>query len=56
MYWRSVQPSCLAEKAFRSDAKAVPKLVGESLKPCGNQVQVSCPFFPSVCLPSGRQK
>jgi hypothetical protein len=34
----------LAEKAFRLDAKAVLKIVGELLKPCGNKVQVSCPF------------
>jgi hypothetical protein len=34
----------LAEKAFRSDAKVVLKIVGKFLKPCGNRVQVSCPF------------
>jgi hypothetical protein len=28
------------------DAKAVPKIVGEFLKPCGNRVQVNCPFSP----------
>jgi hypothetical protein len=33
----------LVEKAFRLDAKTVPKIVGEFLKPCGDQVQVSCP-------------
>jgi hypothetical protein len=26
----------LAEKAFRSDARAIPKIVEEFLKPCGN--------------------
>jgi hypothetical protein len=36
----------LTEKALRSDAKTVPKIVGEFLKTCGNQVQVSCPFSP----------
>jgi hypothetical protein len=36
----------LAEKAFRSDARAVPKIMGEFLKPSGNRVQVSCPFSP----------
>jgi hypothetical protein len=36
----------LAEKSFRSDAKAAPKIVHEFFKPCGNQVQVSCPFCP----------
>jgi hypothetical protein len=36
----------LAERALRSDAKAVPKIVGEFLKTCSNQVQVSCPFSP----------
>jgi hypothetical protein len=41
-----VQPCQLAEKTFRSDAKAVPKIVGEFLKVCGNQVQVNCPFSP----------
>jgi hypothetical protein len=30
----------------RLDAKAVLKIVGEFLKPCGNQVQVSCSFSP----------
>jgi hypothetical protein len=41
-----VKPCCLAEKALRSDAKAVLKIVGEFLKPSGNQVQVSCSFSP----------
>jgi hypothetical protein len=36
----------LAEKAFRLDARAVPKIVGEFLKACGNKVQVNCPFSP----------
>jgi hypothetical protein len=36
MYWRSMQPYWLAEKAFRSNAKAVPKIVGEFFKPYGN--------------------
>jgi hypothetical protein len=43
MYWRRMQP-CWNEKAFSSDARAVPKVVGEFLKIYGNQVQVSCPF------------
>jgi hypothetical protein len=34
----------LAEKAFRADAKAAPKIVGQFLKTCGNRVQVNCPF------------
>jgi hypothetical protein len=45
-YWRSVQPCWSAEKPFRLDAKAVPKIVGGFLKLCGDQVQVSCPFSP----------
>jgi hypothetical protein len=36
----------LAKKALRSDAKAVSKIVWEFLKPCSNQVKVSCPFSP----------
>jgi hypothetical protein len=36
MSWRNVQPYWSAKKAFRSDVKAVPKIVGEFLKPCGN--------------------
>jgi hypothetical protein len=39
-----MQPCRSAEKALRSVAKAVLKTVGEFLKPCDNQVQVSCPF------------
>jgi hypothetical protein len=31
---------------LRLDSKAVSKIVGEFLKPCGNQVQVSCLFSP----------
>jgi hypothetical protein len=31
---------------LRSDARAVPKIVGKFLKSCSNQVQVSCPFSP----------
>jgi hypothetical protein len=50
MYWRSVQSFWPAEKAFRSDARAVPKIVGEFLKPCGNRVQVNCPFSPVLEL------
>jgi hypothetical protein len=38
MYWRSVQSCWLAEKAFRSDTRAVPKIVREFLEPCGNLV------------------
>jgi hypothetical protein len=36
MYWRNVEPCWLAEEPLKSDAKAVPKIVGEFLKPCGN--------------------
>jgi hypothetical protein len=36
MYWRGMQLCQLTEKAFRSDARAVPKIVGEFLKACGN--------------------
>jgi hypothetical protein len=36
MYWRSVQLCWLAEKALRLDAEAVPKIMGEFLKPFGN--------------------
>jgi hypothetical protein len=36
----------LAEKALRLDAKAVLIIVGKFLRPCGNQVQISCPFSP----------
>jgi hypothetical protein len=32
--------------AFRSDAKTVPKIASEFLKPCGNRVQASCLFSP----------
>jgi hypothetical protein len=46
MYWKSVPQCWLAEKAFSSGARAVLKIVGEFLKPCGNRVQVSCPFSP----------
>jgi hypothetical protein len=48
-----VQPFWLAEKALRSDAKAVAKIMGEVLKPCGNQVQVSYLFSPVLGFPSG---
>jgi hypothetical protein len=41
-----MNPCWSAEKAFRTDAKAVPKMVGEFLKPHGNRVQISCPFSP----------
>jgi hypothetical protein len=40
-----MQPCWSTEKAFRSDAKTVLKIVGEFLKPFGNQVQVSWFFL-----------
>jgi hypothetical protein len=46
MYWRSVQLGWSVEKAFRLDARAVPKIVGEFLKPYGNKIMLSCPFSP----------
>jgi hypothetical protein len=46
MYWRSVKPCWSAEEAFSLDATAVPKIVGEFLKTCSNQVQVSYLFSP----------
>jgi hypothetical protein len=42
-FWRNVH-GWTSEKALRSDARTVLKIVGEFLKPCGNQTQVSCPF------------
>jgi hypothetical protein len=42
--------SWLAKKVFRSDARAVLKIVGEFLKSCGNKVQVNCPFSPVLEL------
>jgi hypothetical protein len=56
LYWRSVQPCWLAEKAFWLDARAVPKIVGEFLKPCGNRVQVNCPFSPVLGLSHWKAK
>jgi hypothetical protein len=44
MNWRSVQPCWSVEKALRSYTKAVLKIVGEFLKPCGNRLQVRCSF------------
>jgi hypothetical protein len=38
------------------DAKAVPKIVGEFLKTCGNQVQVNCPFSPVLELSHWKTK
>jgi hypothetical protein len=46
MYWKTVQLWWSDEKALKLDDKAVPKIVGEFLKPCSNQPQVSCPFSP----------
>jgi hypothetical protein len=37
-----VQPAFSAGYACKSDAKAVPKMVEEFLKPCGRPVQVNC--------------
>jgi hypothetical protein len=51
-----VQPCWSAKKAFRSVAEAVPKVVGEVLKPCGNQVQVNCPFSPVLELSHWKAK
>jgi hypothetical protein len=45
-----VQRCWLGKKAFRSDAKAVPKIVRGILKPCSNRVQVICLFSPVVEL------
>jgi hypothetical protein len=46
-----VQPHWSAEKAFRSDAKAVPKIVGEFLKFCGNQSKSIVPFLSTRTFP-----
>jgi hypothetical protein len=46
----------LAEKALRSDAKAVPNMVGEFLKPCSNRVQVSFPFSSLLGFPHWKAK
>jgi hypothetical protein len=43
-------------KALRSDVKAVPKIVGKFLKPSGNRVQVSCPFFPLLVFSHWKAK
>jgi hypothetical protein len=45
-HWRNVQPYWSAKKAFRSDTRAVPMIVGEFLKSCGNCIQVNCLFSP----------
>ena len=47
-YWSRVQLKVSPGKAARSVARASPNRVGEFLKPCGSQVQVSCVFLP-VC-------
>jgi hypothetical protein len=44
IYWRSVQPCWTAEKAFRLDAKAVLKIVGEFLKPVATESRLASPF------------
>jgi hypothetical protein len=51
-----MKPCWSAEKALRSDAKVVPKIVGEFLKPCGNWVEVSFPCSPLLEFSMGRQK
>ena len=48
MYWSRVQFKASLGKAARSAARASLNRVGEFLKPCGSQVQVSCVFLP-VC-------
>jgi hypothetical protein len=40
----------------KADAKAVPKIMGEFLKPCGNQVQLNCPVFPVLELSHWKAK
>jgi hypothetical protein len=37
-----VQPAFSAGYAGKSDVRAVSKMIGEFLKPCGRQVQVNC--------------
>jgi hypothetical protein len=44
MYWRSVQLCWSAEKAFRSDDKAVLKIVGEFLKAVATMSRLDAPF------------
>jgi hypothetical protein len=56
MYWKSVQPCWLSEKAFRLDMKAISKIVGEFLKACVTWVQVNCPFSPVQELSHWKEK
>jgi hypothetical protein len=46
----------LAEKAFRSDAKAVPKIVGEVLKLVAAKFRLADPFSQCWDFPIGTQK
>ena len=42
MFWSRVQFKVSLGKAARSTARTSPNRVGEFLKPCSSQVQVSC--------------
>lgn len=55
MFWSRVQFKVSLGKAARSTARTSPNRVGEFLKPCSSQVQVSCVCL-LVGLPTQRQR